>query len=296
MIFLRISRMEVLSKFLIVVNILLMGATFGCSSAEHRRTAVSILTSAPIMTDTVGNAKVVADTSVVRIHCINSGSGSGFLHKSGKVITAAHVVAGCNPNKLLIVPSSGEEFRVTQFEADYSRDLAILNPIKPIKGPSMPISTIKEPKIGSLVATWGFPYGYSGYNPLLTVGYLSGVDHVKTDVGVSPLRWVVNAAFNSGNSGGPILNIEEGTVIGVVSSKLAPIPPEIDSALKALSNNRSGFMYTVTYPDGTKTEFSEGQIIAEVLKYLRSQTQLVIGHGVMLGDLRAFLKEKGIDP
>jgi hypothetical protein len=37
-------------------------------------------------------------------------------------------------------------------------------------------------------------------------------------------------------------------------------------------------------------------VIAEVLEYLRKQTQLVIGHAVILGDLRSFLKENDIEP
>ena len=41
---------------------------------------------------------------------------------------------------------------------------------------------------------------------------------------------------------------------------------------------------------------SEGQVIAEVLHYLRSQTRLVIGNVVTVDQLRAYLKSKGVDP
>jgi len=106
----------------------------------------------------------------------------------------------------------------------------------------------------------------------------------------------VNAAFNGGNSGGPVLNAEDGSVIGVVSSKLAPIPPIIESALMALQQQSSGFMYTKTLPDGSQESISEGRVIGDVLRYLRSQTQLVLGHAVTSYDLRQFLINNGIEP
>jgi hypothetical protein len=55
-------------------------------------------------------------------------------------------------------------------------------------------------------------------------------------------------------------------------------------------------MYTKTMPDGTKANVSEGQIIGDVLTYLRSQTQLVLGHAATSEALRAFFKANKIDP
>lgn len=109
-------------------------------------------------------------------------------------------------------------------------------------------------------------------------------------------RWVVNAAFNRGNSGGPLLLIETGKVIGVVSSKLAPISPNAKSALDALNKQRSGITYEATRPDGPKLTVTKGQIIGMVLTELRNQVQLVIGKAVLVEDIRNFLKGQGIQP
>ena len=160
----------------------------------------------------------------------------------------------------------------------------------------MTISSNDNFSIGAQVTTWGFPSGYNGLVPLLSVGYLSGIDIVKTDSGKLMKRWVINAAFNGGNSGGPLINVEDGTVIGVVSSKLAPIPAYIESELEVLKNQRSGFSYTITKTDGTTKQVSEGQIIADVLQHLRNQTQLVLGHTVSLKDIKEFLKQNGVKP
>jgi hypothetical protein len=93
-----------------------------------------------------------------------------------------------------------------------------------------------------------------------------------------------------------VLSQEDGSIIGVVSSKLAPIPSYIESALDALANQKSGFVYTRTLASGKTENISEGQVVAEVLTYLRSQTQLVLGHAVTSQDLKAFLKKEDVEP
>ena len=172
----------------------------------------------------------------------------------------------------------------------------MLQPATSIPGPTLSLSARSELPVGQQVSTWGFPAGYNGVVPLLTVGYLAGVDRLATATGLSAPRWVVNAAFNAGNSGGPVLSSDDGQVIGVVSSKLAPIPPIIESALQALANQKSGFMYSKTMPDGSKVEVPVGVVIGEVLNYLRSQTQLVLGHAVTSEQVKAFLIQQKIEP
>jgi S1-C subfamily serine protease len=253
--------------------------------------------SAAVTTDSAGRSGAVAAQSVVRIICPSKNrAGTGFLHKSGRIVTAAHVVEGCTSTDFFLLTSSGVKVASTNVLADTVLDLAIISPSLELHVPSLPLGTDQGLAVGSQVSVWGYPAGYNGGMPLLTVGYLSGIDRIPTPVGLSPSRWVVNAAFNSGNSGGPMVRIEDGTVIGVVSSKLAPIPPRVESALEALSKTQAGAGYTSVEADGTKKELLEGQVVAEVLQYLRGQTQLVIGHAVTVDDLKGFLKKQGIEP
>lgn len=175
-------------------------------------------------------------------------------------------------------------------------DLAILALQPKLAATPLEISARTDVAIGTQVTTWGFPSGYAGRAPLLSVGYLSGLQAMAKPSGRTITQWVVNAAFNGGNSGGPLVDLETGEVIGVVSSKLAPISPLAKSALDALDNQKAGFMYGATRPDGTSVEFSEGQIVAMVLKELRNQVQLVIGQAVLLSDLQQFLSVHNIEP
>ena len=249
----------------------------------------------PIDTTSSGRGGFVAVRSVVRVMCHNTNSGgTGFLHVSGQVVTAQHVVEGCSDPAVLGV--SGAATKVTKIVMDKELDLALLTLAMPIKEPILPLSKDSNFAIGLQVSTWGFPGGYNSLTPLLSVGYLAGVNELQTASGKTVRRLIVNAAFNRGNSGGPLLNIETGEVIGVVSSKLTPIPLTVEAALEALRNQTSGFRYTVTRPDGTQQKLSEGQIVAQVLQHLRSQVQLVVGTAVTIEDLRSFIKGQGIKP
>jgi hypothetical protein len=194
------------------------------------------------------------------------------------------------------IGTNGKPNGITKPVIDVDLDLAFFAPLDKINTQALPISINDDHSIGAQVSTWGFPEGYSSPAPLLSSGYIAGVDQVPINKDKRVRRMVINAAFNSGNSGGPLLEIETGTVIGVVVSKLAPLPSEIESALAALKKDKTIMAFVKTRSDGTKESMSEAQLLEEVIQYLRSQTQLVIGHAVMTSDLRDFLMSNKIEP
>jgi S1-C subfamily serine protease len=230
--------------------------------------------------------------SVFRIVCRDTNSsGTGFSHSSGQVVTADHVVSGSSQPELVLPNGNIVGLKLTASDPDV--DIALLKPSIQLPGRPLPISTTNKYTIGAQVSTWGFPGGYFGLNPLLSVGYFSGVTANQSNSGQPIQRLIVNAAFNSGNSGGPLLQLETGHVIGVVSSKLAPISHHSQTALAALSNQNSGFMYTATDANGNQTQVSEGQIVASILNELRGQVQLVIGMATDTQQLTNFLTANG---
>lgn len=165
-------------------------------------------------TDLVGKTDDVAFPSVFRILRNGRDQGTGFLHRSGRVITASHVVEGCSATEIRILDSGGKSYGVTNVVAETNSDLALLTPTEAIKARSLPFSTNMNLKVGTQVCTWGFPGGYTGMVPLLSAGCLSGVQWDILRNGVRRPMWVVNAAFNGGNSGGPLVDVESGGVIG----------------------------------------------------------------------------------
>jgi len=250
--------------------------------------------------DSPGKTSATARTSVFRIQCPTTRSaGTGFLHSSGKILTAAHVVTDCPKLGIRILIPSGKEVKGTVIAIDSKVDLAVISPNNPLPGTPLLISNSNSLSLGAQTVTWGFPDGYSNLEPMLSVGHLSGIDFVPVSETETRKRLVVNAAFNSGNSGGPLVDVESGEVIGVVSTKLAPIPQDIQTELDYLKNHEGGIYsggVRRQFPDGTSKLLSRGQVIADVLFFLRRQTQLVIGHAVMLGDLRDFLTKNDVTP
>lgn len=254
-------------------------------------------TSAQVTTDIAGKAAAAVKQGVLRVICrATSFGGTGFLHSSGAIITAAHVVKDCKAQDLQLVTPTGKAFSVSAVDMDEALDLALVRPTSALPGQPLSIAPVTPPEIGMQVATWGYPGGYTGLAPLLSVGYLAGTQDFKDPANGTVHRWVVNASFNGGNSGGPVLSLENGSIIGVVSSKLAPVPNEIAQILELLSKQQSGFVYEGTNPDGSKVTFTEGQLIGEVLQYLRGQVQLVIGYAVSPDDIAKFLKARNIKP
>ena len=278
----------------LVMLILTLG---GCHTATVKpaQDASDIPVAATMTTESAGRSGEIAARSVFRVVCRESQTGgTGFLHKSGRVVTAEHVVTGCSD--ITVIPATGSPVNVAKVQADPDLDLALLELAKPIAAPTLPLSTSSTFTVGLAVSTWGFPGGYSARIPLLSVGYLAGRESVNVKGKGTIHRTVVNAAFNLGNSGGPLINIETGEVIGVVSSKLAPVPPFVESAIHALDQLEFGVMFTFTAPDGSEKQMSQGRLLAEVLRHLRSQVQLVVGKAVEIDELRSFLVAQGIEP
>jgi S1-C subfamily serine protease len=247
--------------------------------------------SAPITTELAGKSAPDAKAGVFKIlNRKTNKQGTGFLHKSGYIITAAHVIEGASIADVSIVMPPANAVGVEEMKSDPLLDLAILKPdIVLPKRKSLPIIQADEIPTGTQVSTWGFPSGYNGTYSMLTVGHISGIDEeVRPDFGTIE-RFVVNAAFNSGNSGGPLLRIEDGAVVGVVCSKVTNEPVYLEGALKALQGQQSGFTYTEKLSDGSAVTVTEGQIVGMVLEHLRNQTQLVVGHA-------APAQQLGIDP
>ena len=70
--------------------------------------------------------------------------------------------------------------------------------------------------------------------------------------------------------------------------------PLVHSAIEALANNSSGFLYTATDEEGNPRSFSEAQVVAEVLQYFRQMTQAMIGEAIASSEVIAFLKDNNL--
>lgn len=145
--------------------------------------------------------------SIVQI-VTSSGAGSGVKVAQG-VLTNAHVVG--DASQVTIFTTVGREYSATVLKRDTRRDLALLETQAFL--PAMSLSPSRNNRQGQQVAILGYPrpsaLGVGGGTPTISVGMISnfrdldGVLHLQTD-----------AAMNSGNSGGAMVNMA-GQLIGI---------------------------------------------------------------------------------
>ncbi len=126
---------------------------------------------------------------------------------------------------------------------------------------------------------------------MLSVGYLAGVGPIND----KSQRVFVSGNFNSGNSGGPVIDVNSGLVVGVVSAKAGGLPPILKAAVEALHKLPSDRKLKLSI-DGKDVEVPEADVLLELVRHFDGNVQLGIGVMVLPGDLRAFVARQGVTP
>jgi serine protease Do len=141
-------------------------------------------------------------------------AGSGFvISEDGYVVTNNHVVE--DATKVTVVFDDGSEQVATIVGTDERTDLAVLK----IEGENLPYVTFENEasRVGDWVVAVGNPFGLGG---TVTVGVISGAGR---NIGGSNYGdfLQIDAAVNTGNSGGPAFNTN-GEVVGVNTAIYSP--------------------------------------------------------------------------
>jgi S1-C subfamily serine protease len=150
--------------------------------------------------------------SIVAVETV-SGNGTGFVVDQGRVITAAHVVAGAEEVRLRTAEGDVVEAAVTRL--DTSTDLAVLTPTTALPGAEPLVLRTGAGQVGEPVLAVG--YSLDTTTPSVSRGIVSAL---RTDRGTDLVQ--TDAAINPGMSGGPLLD-DDGQVLGVVVSKLSEV-------------------------------------------------------------------------
>jgi len=265
------------------------------STAQGVPNDVSV--SAQPILDAAGPRQRLAIKAVYLIGCAKSEiAGTGFLIRDGVIVTNRHVVGQCEANDLLVVSTSNEHIKISLLVSDEDRDLALLKPATKLAG-GLELALSAPSLPGSEVSTWGYPFLYNGYYPLLSVGYIAGYrDAQNTAHTKTTKRIIVNGAFNHGNSGGPLLIAQDNKVVGVVVATYHFFPPFVSDAIQALQENHGGYgsgRFSMPGPDGKPINLLDQQVIGMMLAQFYEKTQVMIGEAIAVSELRAFISEKG---
>ena len=155
-----------------------------------------------------------ARDAVVRIET-DLASGSGFIIDSdGLILTNNHVIS--DAKEITVFVEDGASYAVTVLGRDLVRDLAVVE-IDASDLPMLELGDLSQVPLASETLVLGFPLGESDLT--VTRGIVSSI---KLDTGRN-VTWIqTDAAINTGNSGGPLLNLR-GQVTGVVSAKIVGV-------------------------------------------------------------------------
>jgi TPR repeat protein len=140
-------------------------------------------------------------------------SGTGFfITEDGYLITNQHV-AGSGAQVRLVTEAGLISAKV--LKVDSANDLSLLKAEG--KFAALPVVSSRVVKMGSTVATVGFPnIGLQGFAPKLAKGEIAALSGAEDDA----RYFQVSVPVQPGNSGGALVD-ERGNVVGVVAAKLS---------------------------------------------------------------------------
>ena len=148
-------------------------------------------------------------------------SGSGFVISSdGYILTNYHVIETADEQGLEITVTfyDGQSYTAKIVGKDAENDVALIK-MDAQNLPTLVINTTGDLLVGQQVYVIGNPLGELTYS--MTGGIVSALDReISVESNVSINMFQTDAAINSGNSGGPVLN-DKGEVIGIASAKYA---------------------------------------------------------------------------
>lgn len=146
------------------------------------------------------------------------GSGTGFLvdRQRGWLLTNAHV-ASRSPAKIMVAFKGGQGVAAKRVHVDPLIDLAIIAippEAIPATASEAKLDCDGPPSPGSSVLAYGHPWRMYF---TATRGIVSGLAWIFPNQMIQ-----TDAAINSGNSGGPLINLADGRVIGINSATYNP--------------------------------------------------------------------------
>ncbi len=145
--------------------------------------------------------------------------GTAWPVASGHVITNYHVIA--DSKEIMLINRQGEEVHARVTLTDEINDIALLSVDHPEQlPPALPLSS-NVAGLGANVFTIGYPrVDVLGRSPKLSAGLISSENGLEDN----PDAYQTSVPIQSGNSGGPLLNMR-GEAVGLVASMLGFVDP-----------------------------------------------------------------------
>lgn len=163
-------------------------------------------------------APAVVNVSAVLRGGRSRGAGAGVVvHPNGYVVTNSHVIRGAR--SITVTPFQHEgKYRARVVADDPAGDLALLRVESQGKWPYVSLSSSQDVMLGETAIAIGNP---RGLGDSISVGVVSAKNRFTKVRNGTIVRNLIqtDASINTGNSGGPLLNLD-GELIGINASML----------------------------------------------------------------------------
>jgi len=240
------------------------------------------------LTDKATNAK----TSVVKVISIiqrdgktYGSTGSGFIVKNeGIVVSNSHVVINDDPTGTKVIFDNGDEKQCTEVlfrddEHDY-----IIFKIEGEGYQELQLGDYNDINDGSEIYFCGFPLK-SNHHTI----HGGNVSSKFEEGGIRIIQ--IDGSVNSGNSGGPLFDMNE-KVVGIVTQKAGGIDKKmLEISRMVKSNPGTGMRIVYGTRGGGGTSFDPQQALADVIQIIHDYTSLGIGYAFSIEYAKAKLNE-----
>jgi serine protease Do len=215
------------------------------------------------------------------------GLGSGFIiSDDGYILTNDHVAG--NATKIEVILTNGEKYNAKLVGTDLVSDIALLK----IEGKNFPFAKLgnsSEIIIGEWVIALGNPFGLFEISdkPTVTVGVISAIDmNLRAEQGRYYRGMIqTDAAINSGNSGGPLVN-SLGEVIGINSVIFTPNQGNIGLGFAIPINRVKTIMNELKKSGKIERNFWTGLDVQNIDRHIARYFKLDKTDGVIVTDVK----------
>lgn len=176
--------------------------------------------SIPEIVNKVKPAVVAISTKIQSNFGEGEGLGTGFIFsEDGYILTNYHVISSSDQISIMFSDNTTAKAKIVNY--DKNLDLAVIKIQGDVKVPGIvELGDSSALQVGESVVAIGNPLGKELSNTV-TSGIISAVNRKITAADKSEQTYLqTDAAINSGNSGGPLLNVY-GQVIGINSAKIS---------------------------------------------------------------------------
>ncbi|MDD4928400.1 MAG: serine protease [Gallionella sp.] len=157
--------------------------------------------------------------------------GSGFLcHSKGYLLTCAHSIN--LTDKLAIIPPQPIndftpltlervnviDVSVAQYNAENDVALLKITAPQPLVVPENLFGDENRVMVGTSVAYFGYPFGQSGLHVLKISSSIISAKVLSNNT----KQFQLDAMVHEGNSGGPLVDLTTGQIIGIISGRFSP--------------------------------------------------------------------------